>query len=104
MVIGLTIIVCVILLIEAIAAKLVIVQFVFMVTALCATLLLAFDNKVTNIIGWILYIVGHILCTYIMHETDSPWIAVFQLLSIPVAIAGIQKELRKEKPNSRRNH
>lgn len=95
-VIILTIFVCSLFLIEAIASNLVIIQFIFAVGSMFGTLLLAFDKKVTNIFGWILYIIAHAVCTYLMFKTDSPIIAIFQILSILVAFDGINKELKKK--------
>lgn len=91
-----TVFVCVLLLIQAITAQLVVIQFIFAVTSLFGTLLLAFDKKVSNITGWILYLIGHSACTYLMFKTDSPIIAIFQILSALVAIDGIVREVRKK--------
>ncbi|MFA7315724.1 MAG: nicotinamide mononucleotide transporter [Candidatus Paceibacterota bacterium] len=89
-----TIFVCSLFLIEAIASTLVLTQFLFAVGSLFGTLLLAFNKKVTNIIGWVLYFVAHVILTYTMFKTDSPILAVFQILSALIAIDGISKELK----------
>ncbi|MCU0660292.1 MAG: nicotinamide mononucleotide transporter [Candidatus Pacebacteria bacterium] len=91
-----TVFVCVLLLVQVITAQLVVIQFIFAVTSLFGTLFLAFDKKASNIIGWILYLIGHSVCTYLMFKTDSPIIAVFQILSALVAIDGIVREAKKK--------
>jgi hypothetical protein len=55
-----TILVCGLFLVEAISSSLVILQFVFAVGSLSGTLLLAFDKRLTNIIGWV-FILLHTL-------------------------------------------
>lgn len=90
-----TISVCSLFLIEAITSGLVMMQFFFSVGSLFGTLLLAFDKKVSNIIGWLLYVMAHAIITYVMFKTGSPIIAIFQILSIFVAVDGIIKEIKK---------
>ena len=94
-IVSITIFVCMLLLFEALTSKLVLVQFFFAITLMFGTLLLAFKKKTTNIIGWVLYLVASIICTYIMIKTDSYIIAFFQILSGLVAIDGIVKETKK---------
>lgn len=88
--------VCLMLLIQALSAHLVINQFFFAVASLFGTLLLAFRKKVTNIIGWGLYFIGHCIITDVMFKTGSPVIAVFQIISGGVALWAIRKELKKK--------
>ncbi len=90
-----TIFVCSLFLIEALTSILVLTQFIFALCSLFGTLLLAFDKKVTNVIGWCLYFIAHIILTYTMFKTDSPILAIFQILSVVIAIEGIFKELKK---------
>ncbi len=90
-----TIVVCGLFLIEAISSDLVILQFVFAVGSLFGTLLLAFNKKSTNIIGWVLYVIAHTVIAYVMFKTSSPILAIFQILSIFIAIEGIYKEMKK---------
>lgn len=94
-VVTITIFVCSLFLIKAIASPLVVTQFIFAVGSMFGTLLLAFDRRVTNIIGWYLYFMAHVVLTYTMFETDSPILAVFQILSALIAIEGVYKEIKK---------
>jgi len=90
-----TVSVCSLFLIEALTSTLVLTQFLFAVGSLFGTLLLAFDKRITNSIGWGLYFVAHVILTYTMFKTDSPILAVFQILSALIAIEGIYKEFKK---------
>lgn len=94
-VVVITIFVCSLFLIKAIASTLVVTQFLFAVGSMFGTLLLAFDKKVTNIIGWYLYFMAHVILTYTMFKTDSPVLALFQILSAIIAIEGVYKEIKK---------
>lgn len=89
-----TIFFCLMFLIEALAATLVLTQFVFAVFTLFGTLLLALDKRVMDIIGWGLYFISHVILTYTMFKTDSPILAVFQILSALIAIEGMYKEVK----------
>ena len=90
-----TISVCTLFLIETVASKLMIVQFVFAIGSLFGTLFRAFNKKIPNIIGWVLYLVAHMTCIYIMLKTDSPYMAIAQGVSSIVAVLGIRDELKK---------
>lgn len=94
-VIIITISVCSLLLVKAINSQLVIAQFIFAVTVLVGTLLLALNKKITNIYGWALYFIAHTVCTYIMLKTNSPVIAGIQMVSAFIALDGIRAELKK---------
>jgi uncharacterized membrane protein YhhN len=65
------------------------------VTVLVGTLLLALNKKITNIYGWALYFIAHIVCTYIMLKTNSPVIAIIQMVSAFIALDGIRIERKK---------
>lgn len=94
-VVTITLLVCSLLLIQAINSQLVIAQFIFAVTILVGTLLLALNKKITNICGWALYFIAHIVCTYIVLKTNSPVIAGVQMISAFIALDGIRAELKK---------
>ena len=94
-IVAIIIFVCTLLLIEAITSQLVIIQFFFAILTMFGTLFLALDKKIPNIAGWIFLFIAHVICTYIMFKTDSPIIAVFQILSALVALDGIRKELER---------
>ncbi len=95
-VISVTSITCFILLIQAVTAKLVLVQFFSVLGGLLGTLLLAFNTRATNKTGWVTYFFTHCLVTYLMFETNSPFIAACQIFSAIVAVFGLRNELRKE--------
>lgn len=94
---ALTTAVCLFMLVQALTANLVVIQFLSAVGGLLGTLLLAFNTRATNIIGWITYLITHGIVTYLMMETGSPFIALCQIFSAIVAILGIRNELRKRK-------
>ncbi len=94
---SLTITVCLFMLIQAITANLVVVQFLSAVGGLLGTLLLAFNTRVANIIGWMTYLVTHGIVTCLMMETGSPFIAFCQVVSAVIAILGIVNEFKKSK-------
>ncbi len=104
LVVSITGLVCLVLMIKAINAELVIVQFLSAVGGLIGTLLLAFHRKSLNKAGWVTYFLTHVLVTYLMFETGSPFIAICQILSAVVALLGLRNELRSKMeaiPNSR---
>jgi hypothetical protein len=76
-------------------ANLVVIQFASALGGLIGTLLLAFHRKVTNKVGWVFYFFTHIIVTYLMYKTDSPFLAVCQIASAYVALLGIRNELKK---------
>lgn len=88
--------VCLMFLMRAFSAQLVMNQFLFAIASLFGTLLLAFRKKVTTIIGWSLYLIGHCIITEVMLKTGSPIIAVFQIVSAGIAIWAIRRELKKK--------
>lgn len=92
---AITITICLVLLFQALTANLIIIQFLSAAGGLIGTLLLAFNTKGTNTIGWIFYAMTHCLVTYLMFETGSPFIAICQIFSAIVAILGLINELRK---------
>lgn len=92
---AITITICLVLLFQALTANLIVIQFLSAIGGLIGTLLLAFNNKGTNILGWILYAVTHCIVTYLMWETGSPFIAICQIFSAIIAILGLKNELRK---------
>lgn len=88
----LTIAVCSYLLIEAMLAKIIVVQFFSALGGLVGTLLLALHKKTTNKIGWVVYFITHIITTYLMFKTDSPFIAWCQIASAIVSVLAFVKE------------
>lgn len=100
-VIGLTIVVCVYLLIQAITAQLIVVQFLSAVGGLTGTLLVAFKKRKTNMFGWAVYFITHLLVTYLMLKTDSPFIAACQIFSAWVAILGFRDEVQNGKKSKK---
>ncbi len=89
------IVVCTIMLVQAINSNLVITQFLSVIGGLSGTLLLAVNKKQTNKIGWIVYFITHCIVTYLMIMTDSPAIAVCQVFSAIVALLGFRDESKK---------
>ena len=71
-------------------------QFVFASSTLFGALLLAFDKKKTNIIGWLLYFISHVLCVDLMIKTDSYVIALFQILSALIAMNSMYLEYKRK--------
>jgi hypothetical protein len=94
-IVTITTVVCIFLLSQALTANLIVLQFLCAAGGLIGTLLLAFNTKGTNTVGWIFYTVTHCLVTYLMWETGSPFIAICQIFSAVVAILGLRNELRK---------
>ncbi|HRH30980.1 MAG TPA: nicotinamide mononucleotide transporter [Candidatus Paceibacterota bacterium] len=90
-----TIVVCVFLLIQAVSANLIVIQFLSAIGGLVGTLLLAFNTKSTNKIGWVVYFFTHLIVVYLMIETDSVFIAICQVFSAWVAVLGFRDELKK---------
>jgi len=93
-VVSLTIMVCSFLLKKAITADLVVEQFLSAVGGLVGTLMLAFNKSLTNRIGWVTYFFTHLVVTYLMIKTNSPFIAICQVLSAIVSIFGFRRELQ----------
>lgn len=91
-----TIAICIVLLSQALTANLIVIQFLSAAGGLIGTLLLAFNTKGTNTVGWIFYAMTHCLVTYLMWETGSPFIAICQIPSAIVALLGLKNELRKK--------
>lgn len=94
-VVGITLVVCAYLLMEAIHANLVVTQFLSALGGLIGTLLLAFHKKVTNKIGWVFYFFTHLIVVYLMYKTDSPFLALCQIASAYVAYLGFRNESKK---------
>ncbi len=97
-VVSITFIVCLGLLVQAINANLVIIQFLSAVGGLAGALLLAFNKRISSIAGWVFYFFTHLIVVYLMLETGSPWIATCQVLSAIISIAGFKKELHNRAP------
>jgi hypothetical protein len=97
-IVSITFIVCLGLLVQAINANLVIIQFLSAVGGLAGTLLLAFNKRISSITGWVFYFFTHLIVVYLMLETGSPWIAICQVLSAIISIAGFKKELHNRAP------
>ncbi|MCE9585527.1 nicotinamide mononucleotide transporter [Candidatus Nomurabacteria bacterium] len=87
-----TTVVCIFFLIQAINENLVLIQFFSVLGGLVGTIFLALNKKTVNIIGWISYLFTHLLVTYLMIETGSPFIAICQIFSAAVAFAGMRNE------------
>ena len=81
--------------IEVGSPKFVGLQFWQSFTGLIGTLLLVFESPKSKTAGWILYIPSHIFCIAYVAQSNGMTIALFQALSIPYAILGILKELKK---------
>lgn len=96
LVIFLSICVSAFLFIQSSRSTLVFSQFIFASATLFGALLLAFDKKKTNIIGWFLYFISHVLCVDLMIKTDSYIIAVFQILSAFIAINSMYLEYKRK--------
>lgn len=90
----LTIVVCTYLLIEAMLAKIIVVQFLSALGGLVGTLLLALHKKTTNKIGWVVYFLTHVITTYLMFKTGSPFIAWCQIASAGVSVLAFVREVK----------
>lgn len=97
-VVSITTFVCLFLLAKAAGADktLKVVQFLSAVFGLIGTLLLAFNTKISNCFGWVSYFFAHCFVTYLMLQTDSPFIAFCQVISAGVSYFGIKNELKKK--------
>lgn len=94
-VISITLSVCLFLLIELISAELVIIQFIFTISSLSGTLLLAFNEKVSNMFGWGSYLITHSLSAYTMFQISALIFGISQILSCAFALYGIYQEIKK---------
>lgn len=97
-VVSITTFVCLFLLAKAAGADkmLKVVQFFSAIFGLIGTLLLAFNTRISNCFGWVSYFLAHCFVTYLMLQTDSPFIAFCQIVSAGVSYFGIKNELRKK--------
>jgi hypothetical protein len=90
-----TFITCLILLFQAINEQLIFLQFFSTLGGLIGTLLLTFNKKSTNKIGWAVYFLTRLIITDLMLKTGSPFIAICQIFSAIVAIFGLKNEFKK---------
>ncbi len=92
-IVSFTITVCTYLFLQ-ISADFVVEQFLSALGGMCGTLLLAFNKRLTNKIGWIFYFFTHLVVTCLMLKTNSPFIAVCQILSAIVSVLGLIREMK----------
>ncbi|MCX6757519.1 MAG: hypothetical protein NTZ44_01385 [Candidatus Nomurabacteria bacterium] len=95
-VIVLTFFVCILILIEAITTSLLIIQFILTSMASIGTLLLAFNKRFTNMSGWILFLLTHILSAYTMFEVHASVLAWCQVISCFFALVGVYQEAKNK--------
>jgi hypothetical protein len=89
--------VCSFLLLQALTANLVIIQFLSSVGGLMGTLFLAFNTRTTNQVGWVFYCFTHCIVTYLFFKTDSPFLAVCQIGSAIISVFGLYNEVSNKK-------
>lgn len=92
-----TICVCFFLLLQALTANLVMIQFLSSFGGLMGTLFLAFNTRKTNQIGWVFYCITHCIVTYLFFKTDSPFLAVCQIASAIISVFGLHNEISNKK-------
>lgn len=94
-VVSITTIVCFLLLIQALTADLIFVQFLGALCGLLGTLLLAFNKNLTNKIGWVCYVFMNLFVAYLMFKKNSPFFMVCQIISAGISFLGLKDELQK---------
>lgn len=87
--------VCVFLLIKAITADMIFIQFLGTLCGLVGTLLLAFDKGLTNKIGWLCYVSMNLLVAYLMFKNNSYFFMTCQVISAIISFFGLTDELSK---------
>lgn len=92
-IVSFTIVICTYLFLQ-ISANFVVEQFLSALGGMIGTLLLAFNKRLTNKIGWVFYFFTHLVVTYLMLQTNSEFIAVCQVLSAGVSILGLRREMK----------
>jgi hypothetical protein len=89
--------VCSFLFYEAVAANLVLLQFLTASGGLLGSLCLAFKKRTANLMGWSLYVMAHCTCVMLALQTSSPILAITQVASGIIAVMGIRKGIGHQK-------